>query len=355
MPFSELDASILPARIRGYSPLHLDELIGSGELLWQGDHAVGRHDGYISVFTRDDFPLLGRISAFADGHREQRIRDLLLREESLDFAGLVERLGGFPDDILRSLWKLVWNGEVSSDSLQALRARRAPIASRHHRRPHPRYAAGKRAPPGGSGRWKLLSGPAHGFAPEAERERARARQLLDRTGILSPRTVTGYEALQPLLARLAAEGMALTAELWEPHAGTIYAADGAEETWRRFSAEESHAVLSACDPANPFGSHIPWPAMTGTHRPRRSPGARVFIHAGRLVGYMDRTGRSLHTPEHLTDPAPLTRLLRQAAGRDPVYLVSIDGKPPRGTSWHDVLVDAGFSPSPSGYLLRAGP
>ncbi|MDZ7840616.1 MAG: hypothetical protein U5R46_07325 [Gammaproteobacteria bacterium] len=352
MPFSELEACILPARIADHSPLQLDALIGSGEFVWQGDQALGPRDGYICLYARDDFPLLGRISLFADGEREQRIRELLLGEDGLDFAAMVDRLGGFPDDVWRSLWALVWSGEVTSDSLDPLRARWSATSSRFHPRTTPRYARRRRALPGASGRWRLLSGPDRGFAPEAERDVARARLLLDRWGILTRRTVPGWDVLQPLLAQIAARGEASVPRWLE--AGDGFAAPGAEAVWLAFRRDGGRAVLSACDPANPFGNPVPWPAMANAHRPRRAPGARVFIYQGRLVGYMSPTGRDIHTPENLTDPLPLMQLLQQVAAHSPVYLESIDGESPYGTAWHRPLVDAGFSPSPVGYLLRAG-
>jgi ATP-dependent helicase Lhr and Lhr-like helicase len=121
VPVSELESSILPARIRDYSPLDLDELIKTGEIVWQGNEALGRHDGCISLFLKDDFPRLGRINVFADGNRERCIRDLLLESGGLEFGEIVEKTDGFPDDVSRALWKLVWCGEASSDSLDALR------------------------------------------------------------------------------------------------------------------------------------------------------------------------------------------------------------------------------------------
>lgn len=352
MPFSELDGCILPARIGDQSPTQLDALIRSGEFVWQGDQALDPHDGYICLYARDDFPLLGRISVFADGERERRIRELLLWEDGLDFAAMVDRLGGFPDDVSRSLWALVWNGEVTSDTLDPLRARRSSTSSRFRRRSLPRYARRQRVHTAASGRWRLLSGPDSGFASEAERELAGARLLLDRWGIVTRCMVPGWDVLQPLLAQLAARGEASVRRWLE--AGDGFAAPGAEAAWLDSRRDGGHAVLSACDPANPFGGPVPWPAMTNGHRPRRAPGARVFIHAGRLVGYMSRTGRDIHTPEHLTDPVPLIQLLQAVAAHHPVYLESIDGAPPYGTPWHGPLVDAGFSPSPVGYLLRAG-
>lgn len=352
LPVSELESRLLPARVRDYSPAQLDALLGDGALVWQGDQALGQHDGYISLFERGEFPLLGRISVFADGARERQIRSLLLQEGGLDFTAVSEKLGGFRDDILRSLWKLVWSGEVSSDSLDALRARYSSVASRYQRRPRPRYATRGRLPPGAAGRWSLLSGPDSGFAAGADRQLAQARQLLDTQGILCRRTVAGFDDLRPLLERLEAQGRASRTQLLAPGNEDEFAAPGAGEAWQASRDNGTRVLVSADDPANAFGMLVPWPPMTRAYRPQRAPGARVLIDDGRLVGYLGRTGRRLHTPSDLRDPVPLMRLLQDAAVLGPVYLEAVDGAPPYETPWHEVLLDAGFSPSTRGYLLR---
>lgn len=352
LPFSELETAILSARIRDYSPMQLDALIGAGEVLWQGDQPLGQHDGYISLFLRDDFPLLGRIGVFAGGAREQQVRDLLLDEDGQDFSALSARLGGFSDDLLRSLWELVWSGEISSDSLDALRARRSSTSVRYQRRSRPRYARRTRIPPGAAGRWRLLSKPDRGFAPQPDRALARARQLVNACGFLDPDRTTGFDGLLPLLEHMASQGEVSRSRLPGWGGAGVFTAPDAGKVWQASRGDHPGVVLSACDPANPFGSLMPWPPMTRAFRPRRSPGARVLIHDGRLVGYLARTGRDLHTPNGLSDPAPLAELLRKLASGGPVFLEAVNGARPYETPWHDVLVEAGFSPSRRGYLLR---
>ncbi|MGA8261400.1 MAG: hypothetical protein WB783_14405 [Arenicellales bacterium] len=358
MPVSDLERSILAARLHGYSPAQLDHLIASREIVWQGGRPAGEHDGVLSLFFRRDFPLLGRISAFVPGEREGRIRSLLANGE-LEFEELRDRLGGFPGEILKSLWRLAWNGEATASSLDALRARQSSVASRYHRRPRPRYAARRRTLPGAAGRWSLLSGPRAGFAPEAERRLAVASQLLDRYGIVSRDSLAaeavGFDDLLPLFERLEAEGRAQRIRLMPSGGPAQFAAPGAEAVWRRSEAHSDAGMLSACDPANPFGVLVPWPVMTGDLRPARTAGARVLIQDGALVAYLSRRGRRIHTPRDLVDPGPPILLLKRSAGVDPLFLESVNGEAPYATPWHRHLVAAGFSPSRRGYLFKPVP
>jgi len=354
MPVSDLEGAILPARLAGFSALQLDELLGAGELLWQGSQPLGRRDGLIVLYRAEDFPALGRIRAFAGGERARQLRELLLAEGALELERIIERLGGFPDDVQRALWQLAWHGEVTSDSLGPLRARQGATAKRFHGRSRPRYTTRRRLLPGAGGRWRLLSGPCAGFAPASRRRLAAARQLLDRQGIVWPAALpaeaAGIEDLVAALELLAARGQAqrcrLTAE-----AGEAFLAPGAGEVWRQAAPRAASGVLAACDPANPFGACLPWPAMAGGCKPRRSAGARVLFLEGECVGYLPLARQALYTPRALASPGPALALLQPAAGR-PVFLESINGKAPYETPWHQELVRAGFSPSRRGYLLR---
>lgn len=356
LPVSELEDSILRARVVDYSSQQLDELFASGEVLWQGTRPTGERDGMLRLLVSRDLPSLGRITVFVPGPRERRIREILVEQGGLEFDQLTSMLGGFPDDILRTLWKLAWNGEVTSNSLDALRARRSAAAARYRPRPRPRYATRRRLPPGAVGRWTLLSGPDSGFAPDGERKLALARQLLDRLGFVCPATIAGeavtFGALAPLLEQLEGAGLAHRTQLLYGGGAVQFASPGVAQVWDECSVPDS-GVLSACDPANPFGTVMPWPAMLAGCRPQRAPGARVLIRDGRLAAYLARDGKSLYAAKDAGDPGAIIGLLKQSAAGNPMFLESINGQRPYATPWHRELVAAGFSPSRRGYLLRA--
>ena len=53
------EADVLPRRLGAYSPTWLDELCTSGELVWIGAGALGRSDGRVALYFREDVRLAG--------------------------------------------------------------------------------------------------------------------------------------------------------------------------------------------------------------------------------------------------------------------------------------------------------
>ena len=53
-----LERDVLPARLPRYSPRLLDELLTSGEVVWVGAGSLGRDDGKITLYLREQAPLL---------------------------------------------------------------------------------------------------------------------------------------------------------------------------------------------------------------------------------------------------------------------------------------------------------
>ena len=80
IPASVLERDVLPARIRGYQPRMLDELLASGEVVWVGAGSLGRDDGRLVLWRADRVALAGVPGAPAgpsmDGPRRNRRRRL---------------------------------------------------------------------------------------------------------------------------------------------------------------------------------------------------------------------------------------------------------------------------------------
>jgi len=108
--------------------------------------------------------------------------------------------------------------------------------------------------------------------------------------------------------------------------------------------------LPVVDPANPWGTLLPWPE-TGEPKlkPRRVSGAWVLLHQGQAVLYLGPRGRQLLTfPAALHDPAVATaafealqRLPKQTR-RGTLIIEKIDGVPVADSPHLQGLLGAGF-------------
>jgi ATP-dependent helicase Lhr and Lhr-like helicase len=59
LPAQAWERDVLPRRIGAYSPTWMDQLCASGEVVWIGAGALGRHSGRVALYFRDDAALIG--------------------------------------------------------------------------------------------------------------------------------------------------------------------------------------------------------------------------------------------------------------------------------------------------------
>jgi ATP-dependent helicase Lhr and Lhr-like helicase len=124
-------------------------------------------------------------------------------------------------------------------------------------------------------------------------------------------------------------------------------------------------VLSAVDPANPYGASLPWPARAENgDGPRfaRAAGAYVIVADGVLLGYLSRSGQSLTTVAPEAEPlrsragTTLAAALVAWATRSRLrvfYLSQIDGVDARSHAFAREFLRAGFLDGGKALLLRA--
>jgi ATP-dependent Lhr-like helicase len=346
------EREVLPRRLGAYSPAWMDELCANGELVWVGAGALGRSDGRVALYFREDVALLGPPPRRGQGasapgtpaeegdDTHARIRARLAQSPCF-FTDLLADIEEPAEAIQEALWDLVWAGETTNDAFAPLRAPRLKLAGGRSGAAGP-MAGGRRvpgAPPRGApagrfsarragrapvhppGRWSLIAplyaGP--GAEDPAARWRALAELLLERHGILTRELVLaegvpgGFAALYPELCRLETLGVARRGYFIEGLGGAQFALAGAVERLRAqrpAPATGSAAalgepapaalVLAATDPAQPYGAALPWPrqeprgeAATAPHSPARVPGALVVLVAGEPALYLERGGRAL--------------------------------------------------------------
>ncbi len=375
LPASALEQHILPQRVEGYRPSDLDELCAAGEVVWRGWESLGPDDGRIALYLTDHYLKLTAAAEPAPGELPGRIRQLLAERGALFFDDIVAAVGGFRNDLLSALWQLVWAGEVTNDTLAPLRSLRR--GSPHPGRPsgHGRRAFRSRRlskTPGSEGRWTLLARPGSPAFSATERQTALANQLIRRYGILTREMVAaenvagGFAGLYPVLKAMEESGRVRRGYFVAGLGAAQFAAPGASERLREPAdepgADELALVLAATDPANPYGSALPWPAKADINaRPQRAAGARVVLSQGSLIGYWGRTGQQLLT--FLPDTEPQQTAAREGLARtlagvaapgSPVFLTKIDGAPAGASDLADQLMHAGFTATSRGLQHRGG-
>lgn len=356
MPASTLERDILAARVADPGT-GIDELMLSGDLVWVGHGALGQKDGRVTLFPRESLATLW--TGPDPDHDPDEVGEAIL--ETLESRGasffhdLYETVGGGdPDDVLDSLWDLVWAGHVTNDTFGPVRA----YVSRRRGRSGGRRPLSSRFPPHSQGRWSLTGTLASSPAGDTEHHAAWAELLLDRHGVVTRRTVVaegvagGFSALYPVFSHLEETGRIRRGYFVEGLGGSQFALPGAVDRLRN-ETRTGLVALAAVDPANPYGGVLPWPDVEDT-RLARDAGAYVLLLDGELVGYLDKGRRGLTlfdvTPERFGE---ISRALAEVAGRHRrLTLVTVNGEPASATPLAAPLSEWGFTTAPRGLTYR---
>ncbi|MEZ6122320.1 MAG: DEAD/DEAH box helicase [Planctomycetaceae bacterium] len=387
LPATSLETEILPARVTGFRPADLDELCVQGEVVWRGYDSTGSGDGRIGLFLTDSYRLLAPSPEPMDNSVANQVRELLNARGALFFEQIAAELHLFPNDLLTDLWQMVWNGEVTNDTLTPLRSLR-PARKKKESRQHRGFRSRRQSRlPGSEGRWSLLptiefhSGrePAGasltGSVPTVtERQMAIAAQLVERHGVLTREMLSreevdgGFAGLYPVLKAMEEAGRIRRGYFVEGLGAAQFAAPGAEDLLRSCrqlddgvprSGDDRDRVLllAATDPANPWGNALSWPTCPDGQRPQRTAGARVFVHRGILIGYLSRTKHQLTTFLPPDDPPRrhiADRLAKAVAGLarpgSSVLLKKVDAVAPEASVLSETLLAAGFQHTSQGFL-----
>jgi ATP-dependent Lhr-like helicase len=361
VPASTLELDLLPARVGGYRPDLLDELIASGEVVWAGAGAIGPRDGRVVLAFRDRAALL--LPPPLDRPLGP-VHDALVAH--LETAGasfwpeLLGAAGNVPEpEVLTALWDLVWSGHVTNDGLAPLRAQlgRGRTARRTTARPRP-GSLRRVGPPAGAGRWSLVRATP-GDVTSTERAHALAMQLLERHGVVTREgaraegIVGGYAAVYPVLRALEESGKVRRGYFVAGLGAAQFALPGAVDRLRAHRSPDADAeprVLAATDPAQPYGAALAWPESEG--RPSRAAGAYVVLRDGRLVAHLERGARNLTTFDAEPDwCGALVALVKDGRLRQ-IELTHIDGRPVREHPHADAWRAAGARDTPRGLVVR---
>ncbi|HEM7970026.1 TPA: ATP-dependent helicase [Citrobacter farmeri] len=387
------ESQIFPARVRDYSPDMLDELLATGEVIWSGQKKLGDDDGQVLLHLRDYLaetlsPPSGDSETLSDLQRA--ILDVLsgggawfapqlnaMIQARTQSSGNDEWIT--PATLHEALWGLVWQGYITTDIWAPLRGlSRTVSASRQPSRRSPRMRRGRPTyasprptsvavpvsypPPALTGRWSLLPGER---LNDTERMLAWTENMLDRYGVIGRQAVItenvpgGFPALQTLCRSMEDSGRILRGRFVEGMGGAQFAERHTIDRLRDLTSSNTEnqaftpVALSANDPANPWGTLLPWPTHPSSLVPARRNGAFVVISAGQLRLYLAQGGKKMMVwSENEEIPSPeIFSALAGALRREPrlrFTLTEVNDKPVRQTTLFTLLREVGFSSSPQG-------
>ena len=404
LPAGLWESVVLPARVADYRPAMLDELIASGEVVWQarpvGD-AASRSGAARRRTGADDIPAPGEIAFFPT--------DSALAPVAGEAITPGEPEGRETGVTGEELWQMVREGAATGRSFEPVRRALAPAAgprtappsrrvrSRRGRRlmmEMPRAgevtAAGRLSSVVASTSWVRLSSTSAG---DEERAIAEVESLLDRYGVVSRDLALtfggagGLGPLMPVLRRMEETGVVLRGGFIEGLGPAQFAERESVDRLRSLShdpggAAATPAVLDLKDPACLVGRGVPWPEpvlpaglgeSAGGHGeetsgpPVRRQGASVVVLGGAPVLYASENLKVLisYTSAREELARALTALAadRQAmfarqgaaAVRRRTVVESLNGVTALEPAVSDLLREAGFVRDPRGMRLAVGP
>jgi ATP-dependent Lhr-like helicase len=435
---SELEREILPARIADYRSADLDAVMAAGEVVWVGLEQVGDRDGRVSLYLTESLPALlppaeiqnlrsEEVPQISD--KAQKILEVLQKQGASFFAGIHNALGGgYPGEVREALWQLVWAGKITNDTIFPLRDLLRPSDPKQDREHRREIAQGPPGSPeylrqlrsrksiGGPahGRWSLVS--AHQSQPIGVTQWSAniAQQLLTRHGIVMRETAVaeniprGYNTIYPVLKTLEESGIIRRGMFVAGMGAAQFAATSAVDMLRSLRVEPPKPetiFLAASDPANPYGTLLPWPrgengengrenestqptdeasnnsddsqsqrasksanaksqdSSARPHTMSRTKDAGVILINGVLAAFLRRRNPAIqiflpeNEPERTQFARELSKKLAELAirrqGRRSGLLISdINTEPARDHFLARFLEESGFTPSAFGYQMR---
>lgn len=353
LPASAWETLVLPSRVRDYQPGMLDELTISGEVLIVGAGQAASQDPWVMLLPADYASEIIELPDVEEGTAasptlskvQEEIMDKLSSGGAFHPTELFRHLHGEDlgivagtitvQELSEALWDLLARGLAAPDSFAAVRAhlsmtrsgsanRASSAAHRVKRRPgRSRVGRGRlsRRSLGASGAGSAVSLPPDlasagrwAASPRANTE-ATARGVLHgelwldrygvvtRGGIVNEQVTGGFALAYRVLSRFEENGKALRGHIVEGLGAAQFSTPAIIDRARAFADSLDHHgwpsgtqepkvyVLAATDPANPYGSVLPWPE--DSRGLSRSAGAMVVIADGLLVAYISRGGKNL--------------------------------------------------------------
>lgn len=321
LPLSHWESLILPARLVDYRKESLDLLCASGEVIWIGRREGTEKESKIAFFLAESKGLYAPYLQQLPDPESSKHPELLHRVQRLG-ASFITRLSREmdlpPSEMLDQLLDLVWEGHVAGDQF-------APLRLHGAKRP---TTLGKQGT--GQGRWywtgslleaegedEIEKQPTAGLSPFTGAGLAVGQRdskgqdglqgaglqwvhhLLQSHGILTRELVNqtspfDWDRLLPVMRQL---------EEWGAVSRGLFIRDkqAMQFTTRELMSTirdplqlggDELIVLSAVDPANPFGLIADWPSEQGITYARKS-GNYLVLKGERWVAWIENHGRRI--------------------------------------------------------------
>lgn len=345
---ADLEAAILPARLRPYRGAWLDGLLASGELGW-----VGAGPGRIALVLEGGGPQ-GALGEAATGDEIAALNALFPAPYGRFTLGeLAAHARLDTAEASRRLWALAWRGLVTNDGFEALRRGSATAFE-----PDPPAPATGHVPSGGrarfarwkasrpfAGTWRRVVAPAGSRDALAEdaRDRDRARAVLDRWGVVwrevldRERPELRWGPLFRALRLLELAGEAVAGRFFDIGDGLQFASHAAIDALRDPVDTERLVRVAASDPASPCGLGLPG-------LPRRTEGTHLVYRGARLLLVSERGGRDMAFRVGPDDGAldEVIALVRESLdlgsdGRRTIEVETINGEMATRSPYRDAL------------------
>jgi ATP-dependent helicase Lhr and Lhr-like helicase len=402
---SDLEAEILPARVADYQPGNLDTLMAAGEVTWVGVEQIGDRNGRIALYLTEALPLLRLPDASAlagavtgqvvpeqtpHSERAEKIAEFLARQGASFFSEIHNACGGgFPGDTVDALWQLVWSGRITNDTFYPLRKLVRPD---DRKRKHETFDDERPGSPGylrrlrsrtttgqAHGRWSLIGQRITVALTPTQWSANISQQILQRHGIVMRETAIaenipgGYNTIYPTLKTMEDSGWVRRGMFVAGLGAAQFAMPAAVDMLRSLRIDPATPEvlnLAATDPANPYGTLIPWPKIESEpdeplthHSMARTAGASVVLINGQLAAFLRRRNPALRVflpesePERGLFARELAKKLAELAIRrlnlrQGLLIGEINNAPAREHFLAPFLEDARFVNTVLGYQMR---
>lgn len=311
-PLSHWETILFPSRMSRYRKEDLDLLCASGEVIWLGKKEEGDKEGKVAFFLAESKALYAPYVTARD--RAETKHPRLLERLQSGGASFLTKLsreeGKLPSELLPDLLDLVWEGRVSNDQFAPLRLSQVAKTRK-----------GTDKTGSGFGRWywtgtladEAEAGGEPGGGKGMEQAAVHwAHHLLQSFGLVNKDLVTAvspfaWDDFYPVLKRLEEWGAVVRGVYIEGDPSLQFTTRELAEAVRQpLNAPEGDAVtvLSAADPANPYGLLVGWPDSSGGASFSRKPGNYLILQGGRCTFWIENNGRRIYTLNRGGDTAP---------------------------------------------------